>query len=68
VERKKTLKELRARNLLRQDEVAGAINVSAPTYRKWESDLSTAPFGKVCELAEFFKVPVQDLSMTAKIN
>ena len=61
---KKTLKELRARLMLTQEEFATAIEVSTPTYRNWEKDLSQAPIAKVYRIAQLCNVPITAIALT----
>lgn len=60
-----SLRELRARKGVTQQEVATAIGISLPTYGTWEKDLSVAPIGKVVSLAEFFGVTVGEIKLSA---
>ena len=63
MERQYSLKELRARKEVTQQEVAEAIGVSTPTYGAWEKDLSVTPVGKLMLLAEYFGVTVGEIKL-----
>jgi transcriptional regulator with XRE-family HTH domain len=58
-----SLKELRARKDVTQQEVAAAIGVSLPTYGAWEKDLSAASVSKLVALAEYFGVTVGEIKL-----
>ena len=58
-----SLRELRARKNVTQQEVANAIGISVPTYGAWEKDLSGAPIGKVVLLAEYFGVELAEIKL-----
>ena len=58
-----SLKELRARKKVTQQEAANAVGVSLPTYGAWEKDLTNAPVGTVVLLAEYFGVTVGEIKL-----
>ena len=58
-----SLRELRARKNVTQQEVAEAVGVSVPTYGGWEKDLSVMPVGKLIMLAEYFGVTVGEIKL-----
>lgn len=62
--RRFTLKELRARKDETQVQTSSAIGVSTPTYISWEKDISKAPFGAVCKIANHFGVTLDEIFLT----
>lgn len=60
---KSTLKELRARHNMTQEEVAKALGVHPNTYRGWERDPSMIQISKVYSIAELFDVSIDDIFM-----
>ena len=60
---KYTLKELRARVNMTQEEVAKKLGVSTQTYNAWEQDVSNVGFRKVIALAKLFGVSVDDIKL-----
>ena len=58
-----SLRELRARKNVTQQDVADAVGVSLPTYGAWEKDLSPAPISKVIKLAEYFGVTIGEIKL-----
>lgn len=59
--RKYSIKELRARFGETQKEFADSIGVSTATVSKWEKDLSTVTISKVMAIAKHFEVTIDDL-------
>lgn len=58
-----TLKELRARKNVTQKQVATALGVSPTTYNAWERDISNVAVGKVQAVADYFGVPLGQISL-----
>lgn len=56
-----SLKELRARKNMTQQEIADKIGVSVQTYNAWEKDVSNVAIGKVKALADFFEVAIGEI-------
>ena len=56
-----TLKELRARNNMTQEEAARALGVHPNTYRGWEQNPGMIQMAKLYAIAELFKVPIDDI-------
>lgn len=56
-----SLKELRARKNMTQQEIADKIGVSVQTYNAWEKDVSNVAIGKVKALADFFEVTIGEI-------
>ena len=63
-ERKYTLKELRARNNLTQEQTAEKLGVSQTTYNAWEKDISNVGISKVQAVADLFKVKLGEIFFT----
>lgn len=53
-----TLKELRARKNMTQEQVAKELGVSVQTYNAWEKDISNVAVSKVQAVADFFGVKI----------
>lgn len=56
-----TLKELRARNGLTQEQVAEKVGVATLTYRLWEQNPLKIQIGAVYQLANIFGVKIDDI-------
>lgn len=56
-----TLKELRARHGLTQEQVAEKVGVATLTYRLWEQNPFKIQIGAVYRLAEIFNVKIDDI-------
>lgn len=59
-----SLKELRARKNLTQKQVANGLGISVQTYNAWEKDISGVAIGKVVALANYFGVPLGQISFS----
>lgn len=53
-----TLKELRARKNMTQEQVAKELGISVQTYNAWERDVSNVAVSKVQAVADFFGVTI----------
>lgn len=53
-----TLKELRARKNLTQENVAKDLGISVQTYCAWEKDISNVSVSKVQAVADYFGVKI----------
>lgn len=53
-----SIKELRARKNMTQEQVAKALGISTQTYCAWEKDISNVAIGKVQAVADFFDVRI----------
>lgn len=60
-ERKYTLKELRARKDVTQEQAAKALGVSAQTYNAWEKDISNVSVSKVLKVANYYGVNISNI-------
>lgn len=58
-----SLRELRARKNVTQQEVAKIIGVSTPTYGSWEKNTSAMPVSKLILLATYFGVTVAEIKL-----
>lgn len=58
-----SLKELRARKNKTQAQVAADLGVSSQTYNAWERDISGVAVSKVQAMADYFGVPIWQLSL-----
>ena len=61
IERKYTLKELRARKDVTQEQAAKDLGVSTQTYNAWEKDISNVAISKVMKVAAYFDVPLNEI-------
>lgn len=59
--RKYTLKELRARKDETQKQVAKALGISYQTYCKWEKDVSNVGIKKVQAMADYFGCELEEI-------
>lgn len=57
-EMKYSLKELRARKNMTQDQVAKELGISPQTYNAWEKDISNVAVSKVQAVADYFGVQI----------
>jgi len=53
-----TLKELRARKNLTQEQVAKELGISVQTYNAWEKDVSGVAVSKVTAVADYYGVTI----------
>lgn len=63
-----TLKELRARKNMTQQEVAEKMGIATQTYNAWEKDVSNVAIGKVDALAEFFGVTIGEIFLPCNMK
>lgn len=63
-EMKFSLRELRARHHLTQKQVANDLGISFQTYNAWEKDISGVAVSKVQAVADYFGVPLGQISFT----
>lgn len=56
-----TLKAWRAMRNNTQEDCAKALNITLPTYRRWENRPNMIPTGKALELANFLDVDIHDI-------
>ena len=61
MDRRYTLKELRARKNVTQEQAAHDLNISTQTYNAWEKDISNVGVSKVVKLASYFGVELSDI-------
>lgn len=61
-----TLKELRIRKGWTQADTAEALNISFPTYSKWENYTESVTVAKIKKVAELFGVTIDDVCLTNK--
>ena len=61
IERKYTLKELRARKNVTQEQAAKALEVSTQTYNAWEKDISNVAISKVIKVADYYGVGLSEI-------
>lgn len=61
-----TLKELRARKNVTQREAAKDLGIALQTYNKWESDISNVAISKVQAVADYFGVPLSQISFCSR--
>ncbi len=57
-----SLRELRARRRLTQKQVAKDLGISYQTYNMWEKDISGVAVSKVQAVADYFGVPLGQIS------
>lgn len=60
---KKTLRELRARKNLTQEEVSNALGVSTPTYNAWENNTGMIKLGNAIKLCDFYGVSLSEIEI-----
>lgn len=56
-----TVKELRARKNVTQQQAAGDLGISTTTYNAWERDISRVAIRKVAELARYYGVRLEEI-------
>lgn len=61
---KYTLKELRARKDVTQQEAATDLGVSTTTYNAWEQNISNVAVSKVQAVAEYYGVALEEIIFT----
>lgn len=57
-----SLRELRARKNKTQKQVASDLGISVATYCAWENDISNVAISKVQAVADYFCVPLGQIS------
>lgn len=68
-DRKYTLKELRARKDVTQEQAARDLGVSTQTYNDWEKNgIAKVAINKVMKLAEYFGVQMGDIFLPINMN
>ena len=68
VERKYTLKELRARKDVTQEQAARELGVSIQTYNAWEKDISNVAISKVIRVADYYGVPINEIFLPCNMK
>lgn len=68
IERKFTLKELRARKNVTQEQAANDLEISVQTYNAWEKDISNVAISKVIRVAEYFGVQLGEIFLSCNMN
>lgn len=68
MERKYSLKELRARKNVTQEQAAGALGISTQTYNAWEKDISNVAISKVIKVADYYGVKLSDIFLPVNMN
>ncbi len=58
---KENLKQLRKESGLSQTKLASALNLTVKTISHWETGYTEPSIKQILELAEYFKVPLEDL-------
>lgn len=66
--RQYTLKELRARKNMTQEQVAKELGISTQTYNAWEKDISGVAVSKVIAVANFFGVSLGEIFLPMNMN
>ena len=61
-----SLRELRARKKKTQRQVASDLGVSVATYCAWENDISNVAVSKVQAVANYYGVPLGQISFALK--
>lgn len=56
---KHTIKDLRVRAGLSQNEAATKLGVTPPTLRKWENDSSVLSLRQMKEIANLYHIPLE---------
>lgn len=59
-----SLRELRARKNKTQKQVAADLGISTATYNAWENDISNVSISKVQAVANYFGVPIGQISFS----
>lgn len=60
---KRSLKELRARDELTQEDVANALKVSVQTYNAWENNPSMIKLGNALAICELFNIKLNEIKL-----
>ena len=68
VERQYTLKELRARKNVTQQQAADDLGVSATTYNAWEKDISNTSISNVVKVANYYGVELSEIFLPCNMN
>lgn len=63
-----TLKELRARKNMTQEQVAKELGISVQTYNAWEKDVSNVAVSKVKAVADFFGVKLGQIFLPSDMK
>lgn len=61
-----SLRELRARKNKTQRQVAKDLGISVATYNAWENDVSNVAVSKVQAVANYYGVPLGQISFAPK--
>lgn len=61
-----SLRELRARKNKTQRQVAADLGISIATYCAWENDISNVAVSKVQAVADYYGVPLGQISLASK--
>lgn len=67
-EKQYTLKELRARKDVTQEQAARDLGVSTQTYNAWEKDISGVAISKVIKVADYFGVQLGEIFLPINMN
>ena len=67
-ERQYTIKELRARKDVTQEQAARDLGISVQTYNAWEKDISNVAISKVMAVANYFDVPINEIFLSKDMN
>ncbi|MBQ7615667.1 MAG: helix-turn-helix transcriptional regulator [Butyrivibrio sp.] len=67
-ERKYTIKELRARKDVTQEQAARDLGISVQTYNAWERDISNVAISKVMAVAEYYGVQLSQIFLRRNMN
>lgn len=63
-----TLKELRARKNMTQEQVAKDLGISVQTYNAWEKDVSNVAVSKVQAVAVYFGVKIGQIFLPSSMK
>lgn len=66
--RQYTLKELRARKNITQEEMARNLGISVQTYNAWEKDVSNVSISKVQAIADFHGVTIGEIFLPSNMK
>ncbi len=67
-ERQYTIKELRARKDVTQEQAARDLGISVQTYNAWEKDISNVAISKVMAVAEYYGVQLSQIFLRRNMN
>ena len=67
-ERQYTIKELRARKDVTQEQAAKDLGISVQTYNAWEKDISNVAISKVMAVAEYYGVQLGQIFLRRNMN